>query len=62
MNKNGWGLRVELAFILMFIICLVFSVIGINRFGLLGENENALINKLPNSLQHNFNDNRSCED
>lgn len=39
MNKNGWGLRVELMFILLFLICLVMATIGLNQLGLLG-NEN----------------------
>lgn len=41
MNKNGWGLRVELLIILMFVICLVIVSIGLNRIGLLGENPDA---------------------
>ena len=36
MKRNGWGLRVELAFILMFLVCLVFATIMLNRLGLLG--------------------------
>ena len=43
MNKNGWGLRVELLYILMFLFCLVIATIGLNRLGLLGENPDALI-------------------
>ena len=43
MNKNGWGLRVELLYILMFLFCLVVATIGLNRLGLLGENPDALI-------------------
>ena len=43
MNKNGWGLRVELLYILMFLFCLVVATIGPNRLGLLGENPDALI-------------------
>ncbi len=43
MNKNGWGLRVELVIILLFLICLAIACIGLNRFGLLGENDNPLI-------------------
>ncbi len=49
MNKNGWGLRVELVFILMFLICLVIAIIGLNRFGLLGDNDNSLINQGKNN-------------
>ena len=35
MNKQGWGLKAELIFILLFLICLAFSIIGLNKFGLL---------------------------
>ena len=35
MNKNGWGLRVELAFILLFVICIIIATIGLHKFGLL---------------------------
>ncbi len=40
MNKNGWGLRVELAFLLLFLICLLIATIGLHRMGLLGTDEN----------------------
>lgn len=43
MNKNGWGLRVELFYILVFLFCLVVATIGLNRLGLLGENNNSLV-------------------
>lgn len=36
MKKNGWGLRTELLFILMFIVCLVVATIGLNRIGFIG--------------------------
>ncbi|NLC47895.1 MAG: hypothetical protein GX758_00860 [Tenericutes bacterium] len=45
MKKNGWGLRMELVFILMFLICLVIAVIGLNRLGFLGNSDNSLINQ-----------------
>lgn len=48
MNKNGWGLRMELVFILLFLICLVTAVIGLNKMGLLG-NENGGINSTGSS-------------
>ena len=35
MNKNGWGLRVELAFVLFFLVCIVLSTIGLRKMGLL---------------------------
>ena len=38
MNKNGWGLRVELAFLLLFLICLLISTIGLHTMGLVGNN------------------------
>ena len=36
MNKKGWGLRVELAFLLLFLICLLIATIGLHRLGILG--------------------------
>ena len=39
MNKNGWGLRVELAFLLLFLICLIMAVIGLHRMGVLGTDD-----------------------
>lgn len=41
MNKHGWGLRAELAFLLLFLVCILVSTIGLHRFGL-------LINQSPN--------------
>lgn len=43
MNKNGWGLRVELVIILLFLICLAMACIGLNKFGLLGKNDDPII-------------------
>ena len=43
MNKNGWGLRVELAFILLFLICILFSTIGLHSLGLLSDKEGAYV-------------------
>lgn len=43
MNKKGWGLRVELFYILVFLFCLVVATIGLNRLGLLGENDDPLV-------------------
>lgn len=40
MNKNGWGLRVELAFIIIFLICLMITTIGLINMGLLGDDSN----------------------
>jgi len=36
MNKNGWGLRAELAFLLLFLVCLLIATIGLHLMGLLG--------------------------
>ena len=36
MNNNGWGLRVELAFLLLFLVCLLVATIGLHRLGILG--------------------------
>lgn len=41
MNKNGWGLRVELAFILLFLVCLLIATIGLSKFGLIGGEKEA---------------------
>ena len=38
MNKNGWGLRAELGFLLLFLICLLISTIGLHTMGLVGNN------------------------
>ena len=40
MNKNGWGLRVELLFIIIFLICLIIATIGLKRMGMFGGNDN----------------------
>lgn len=59
MNKKGWGLRVELLFILIFIICLVMAAIGLNRLGLLGDR--ALNPNDSNDPINRINDNFSYE-
>lgn len=33
LNNNGWGLRVAIAYMSIFIFCLILAVIGINRMG-----------------------------
>ena len=38
MNKHGWGLRIELVFILLFLICLLIVTIGVHRLGLSNDN------------------------
>ena len=42
MNKHGWGLRIELAFLLLFLICLLISTIGLHRMGLVGNNSDGV--------------------
>lgn len=63
MNKHGWGLRVELFIIVFFIACLLFSTIGLSKFGLV-ENSNLydeggyyrnVENNLANSALNYFN-------
>ena len=49
MNKEGWGLRVELAFILMFVICIIISTIGLYRMGLIGNGDGAYVDLGENS-------------
>jgi len=39
-KMNGWGLRFELVFIMIFLICLLVTTIGLNKFGLLGGSDN----------------------
>ncbi len=36
LNNNGWGLRTAILFTAIFIFCLLFSVVLINRWGLRG--------------------------
>lgn len=37
MNKHGWGLRKELAFVLLFVFCLLVAMVGLSEFGLTEE-------------------------
>ncbi len=37
-NKNGWGIVEAIIFIIIFIICLLFSFWGLRRLGLVDEN------------------------
>lgn len=39
MNKVGWGLRAELGFLLLFLVCLLIATIGLHKLGLVGNNE-----------------------
>lgn len=50
MNKNGWGLRAELGFLLLFLICLLTATIGLHKLGIFGSGDNGnssieLVNK-----------------
>ena len=38
LNNEGWGLRVELAFIIIFLLCLLIATLGLARFGVFGNN------------------------
>ena len=44
MNKNGWGLRFELFFILIFVVCILIATIGLHSIGLIGGDEDSLLN------------------
>ena len=50
MNKKGFGLRKELAFVLLFVFCLLISLLGLSQFDLVedysGESYSSLENKL----------------
>ncbi len=54
MNKNGWGLRVELAFVLLFLVCIVMSTIGLRRMGLL-DNAAGVYTDSDDSINNNIN-------
>ncbi len=41
MNKHGWGLRKELAFVLLFVFCLLVAMIGLSEFGLTEDTGNS---------------------
>ena len=44
MNKHGWGLRAELGFLLLFLICLLVSTIGLHELGAFGAKDTSSIN------------------
>ena len=62
MNKNGFGLRKELAFILLFLFCILVSVVGLNQFNseingsVSGNNYKSLENKLTSAALDYYND------
>ena len=43
MNKNGWGLRAELGFLLLFLICILIATIGLHSLGLTRDKEGAYV-------------------
>ena len=54
MNKNGWGLRVELAFILLFLFCLLIATIGIHTLGLMRDKSGAYIDLSPTGSGYDY--------
>lgn len=61
MNKHGWGLRKELAFILLFVFCLLIAMIGLSEFGLMDDSHDktsykSLENKLTSAALEYYND------
>ena len=52
MNKNGWGLRVELAFILLFLICILISTILLHRMNIFGTRDE--VNYSDTSGEYNY--------
>ncbi len=45
-KMNGWGLRFELVFIMIFLICLLIATIYLNKMGLIGNSEKETENKV----------------
>jgi hypothetical protein len=43
MNKKGWGLRAELGFLLLFLICLLVATIGLHKMGIFGSGNTNII-------------------
>ncbi len=39
MNKKGWGLRVELAFLLLFLVCLLLATIFLQKLDIFGSGD-----------------------
>ena len=54
MNKVGWGLRVELAFILLFLFCLLIATIGIHTLGLMEDKSGAYIDLSPSGSGYDY--------
>lgn len=44
MNKKGWGLRAELGFLLLFLVCLLVATIGLHRLGIFGASSTVISN------------------
>ena len=51
---NGWGLRVELLFIVIFLVCLLIATLGLTRMGLF--DNNGLNNFSYNELENRMNE------
>lgn len=51
MNEKGWGLRVELFFIFIFLLCLLIATLGLNKFGLLENKEDTDVFGNPKNTQ-----------
>lgn len=49
-NKNGWGLTVEIMFLMIFLLCLFIAIIGIKKFGLFGGKETTVEIKIDSSI------------
>lgn len=54
MKNNGWGLRAELAFLLLFLVCMLISTIGLHKMGLLGGNKTEGIYKTNNTSDFDY--------
>ncbi len=48
MNKKGWGLRAELGFLLLFLICILVATIGLQKMGILGSGDSDLYSSSSN--------------
>ena len=44
MSKKGWGLRAELGFLLLFLVCLLVATIGLHKLGIFGTSSTIIKN------------------
>jgi hypothetical protein len=59
MNKKGWGLRAELGFLLLFLICLLIATIGLQKLGIFGtSNTNNRTFEAPSKFNYSALENR----